>query len=57
MVEEGGGGSGAATPIAAEVLKAAVDSMNGTLNLDDVQFVAGSIGKSVKIKADSQRTD
>lgn len=56
IIEEGGGGAAVATPVAAQVLKAAMESAEGKLK-DDVQFVPGSTGRSVKISAKSQRTD
>ena len=56
IIEEGGGGSGAATPVAAEILRAAIDAAEGKLP-DEVAYVAGSTGRSVKIAANSQRTD
>ncbi len=57
MVEEGGGGAGAASPIAAEILKLALDADEGKLDNEKIEFISGSIGKSVKISANSQRTD
>lgn len=56
IVEEGGGGSSSATPIATKVLKAAIDAKNGVLP-DNVGYIQGSTGKSVKISQKSQRTD
>ena len=55
IIEEGGGGSAAATPVAASVLKAALDARDNKLN--DVAFIPGSTGKSVKISATKGRTD
>lgn len=57
IIEEGGGGSSSATPIAAELLRAALDYGEGKINKDEVGFVAGSTGKSVKIPISSKRTD
>ena len=58
IIEEGGGGSGAATPVIANVLKAAVDSMDGKLNLDDIGYIGGSTGRSVAISSKGgSRTD
>lgn len=42
--------------MAAEILKAAIDAGEGKLP-DEVAYVAGSTGSSVKIAANSQRTD
>lgn len=56
IIEEGGGGAGSATPIAAEILRAALDASDNTLK-DEVDFIAGSTGKSQKIAANSKRTD
>ena len=57
IVEEGGGGADAATPIATKVLRAALDALEGKLK-DEVGYVQGSTGRSVKIAAgSSQRTD
>lgn len=58
IIEEGGGGAGAATPIVSKVLKAAIDSRDGKLNKDDIQYVAGSTGRSVPIvSSGGNRTD
>lgn len=57
IIEEGGGGSDAATPVAAEVLRAAIDFKDGVLNKDEIGFIAGSTGKSVPIAVNSKRTD
>ena len=58
MIEEGGGGADAATPVAAKVLKAAIDSLEGKLDPNSIDYISGSTGRSVAIKASSgSRTD
>lgn len=56
IIEEGGGGAETASPITAEMLKAALDADAKVLE-DKVDFIAGSTGKSKKIQKKSSRTD
>lgn len=56
IIEEGGGGSSAATKPCLDILKAALDAKEGKLD-QNIQFVPGSTGRSVKIPKKSQRTD
>lgn len=57
IIEEGGGGSDAASPIAANALAAAVNS-DGPNPPTEIAPIAGSTGKSVKKAAStSERTD
>ena len=57
VIEQGGGGSAVAGPIAARVLSAALDAYNGTSEISPMRL-AGYSGKAVEYKTEgSARTD
>lgn len=56
IIEEGGGGSASATAPCLEVLKAALAADEGKLD-QNIQYVPGSTGRSIKIVKKTERSD